>query len=262
MMNPLGDCRCRKSPRGLVRSNRARGDPPGAPAAGGRRAESGDHHVGRGNARHVRPRSFATDKRHPNPILTGRCISVISIAAICTFRSREKRGPHRPLEVRDDRNSIPRGGHARDHGDPSLYWGDELIYDERQQTEVKNVDTQGRLWMGTMFRPPNNPAWCKEGSSNKYAQYFPIANSYRQLAVLRRKNQEGNVGRHLLRQPPRCVWGRHGPDHLSRRNRHRGGMGKTRRSRPRRRYGRLRRDGARRITTLMATGNMRRASTS
>ncbi|MGD0907825.1 MAG: carboxypeptidase-like regulatory domain-containing protein [Candidatus Acidiferrales bacterium] len=65
---------------------------------------------------------------------------------------------------------------------PSLYWGDELIYTEKQRTEVKNVDTKGRLWMATVFRALPNPDWCKQGSSNKFAQYFPLNTSTRQVA--------------------------------------------------------------------------------
>jgi hypothetical protein len=65
---------------------------------------------------------------------------------------------------------------------PSLFFGEELIWSETQRTEVKNVDAKGRLWMMTTFRLADNPAWCKEGSTNKFAQYYPIARSARQMA--------------------------------------------------------------------------------
>ncbi|OFV94569.1 MAG: hypothetical protein A3G76_08695 [Acidobacteria bacterium RIFCSPLOWO2_12_FULL_65_11] len=73
---------------------------------------------------------------------------------------------------------------------PSLFWGEELIWSETQRTEVKNVDAKGRLWMMTTFRLPDNPAWCKEGSTNKFAQYFPIARSGRQMAYYDPKTKQ------------------------------------------------------------------------
>ncbi|MBI4262964.1 MAG: carboxypeptidase regulatory-like domain-containing protein [Acidobacteria bacterium] len=65
---------------------------------------------------------------------------------------------------------------------PSLYWGGQLIAQERQKTEVQMVDAKGRLWMMLSFRRPANPDWCKAGSTNRFAQYFPLEQSGRQAA--------------------------------------------------------------------------------
>jgi hypothetical protein len=67
---------------------------------------------------------------------------------------------------------------------PSIYWGEEQIYDEVQKTEVKHVDAQGRLWMDVSFRKgQNQPAFCKAASGNKFAVNHPLDASFRQMAI-------------------------------------------------------------------------------
>ncbi|MGD0906759.1 MAG: carboxypeptidase-like regulatory domain-containing protein [Candidatus Acidiferrales bacterium] len=136
---------------------------------------------------------YTTDKRHPDsnpygPVYMGDYntgeVHILD-PKLNTDRSVQ-------LPIRDDRKLLPATSHApstMEH--PSLYWGDELIYEERQRTEVKNVDTKGRLWMATVWRAPAaNPAWCKEGSNNKFAQYFPINLSGRQVAYYDAKTKK------------------------------------------------------------------------
>jgi len=67
---------------------------------------------------------------------------------------------------------------------PSLYYGDELIWDERGGSHVKNVDSKGRVWIAYAWRSQQKPpAFCMEGANNKYTQYFPLNKlSQRQLA--------------------------------------------------------------------------------
>lgn len=66
---------------------------------------------------------------------------------------------------------------------PSLYFGDEEIWDERGGSHVKNVDRQGRVWVAYAWRSQQKPpAFCMEGANNKYTQYFPLNKlSQRQL---------------------------------------------------------------------------------
>ena len=45
------------------------------------------------------------------------------------------------------------------------------------------LDSGGRVWYTATLRPPENqPAWCLEGSDNKYAQYFPVERSGRNVS--------------------------------------------------------------------------------
>ena len=42
------------------------------------------------------------------------------------------------------------------------------------------LDSQGRVWYTATLRPPDNqPDWCRHGSDNRYARYFPLDRSGR-----------------------------------------------------------------------------------
>lgn len=64
----------------------------------------------------------------------------------------------------------------------SAYWGDEPIWDGH--TSIHNVimDEQGKVWFTARLRPPQNPDYCKQGSSHPSAQVDPQATSVRQLS--------------------------------------------------------------------------------
>ena len=45
------------------------------------------------------------------------------------------------------------------------------------------MDSSGRVWYTATLRPPaNQPDWCKEGSDNKYAKYFPLNRAGRNVS--------------------------------------------------------------------------------
>jgi hypothetical protein len=135
---------------------------------------------------------YATDRRHPTANAYGAVyLGDYNTGDVYILDPKRNADETVHLPIRDDRNLLPRSGYAQQTmAYPSLYWDDQLIYEERLQTEVKNVDTKGRLWMATTFRTRDNPAWCKEGSSNKFAQYFPLSTSYRQLAYYDAKTKK------------------------------------------------------------------------
>jgi hypothetical protein len=66
---------------------------------------------------------------------------------------------------------------------PSAFWGDEAIWDSHTTVHNPMFDEQGRLWYTSRIRGPENPAFCKEGSSLESAKLTPVARSGRQLAV-------------------------------------------------------------------------------
>lgn len=53
-------------------------------------------------------------------------------------------------------------------------------------TSIHNpmMDSKGRVWYTAQLRPPaaDQPAWCKEGSDNKYAKYFPLPRAGRNVS--------------------------------------------------------------------------------
>jgi hypothetical protein len=67
--------------------------------------------------------------------------------------------------------------------EPSLYWGEELIWTSKTNAHNPMFDGKGRVWMTATVRPPANPAFCKAGSSHPSAQATPIAESGRQVAI-------------------------------------------------------------------------------
>src|SRR2546425_235554 len=52
------------------------------------------------------------------------------------------------------------------------------------------LDERGRVWLTATVRPPDNPAFCKAGSSHPSAQLFPLARAGRHLAVYDPKTQK------------------------------------------------------------------------
>jgi hypothetical protein len=66
---------------------------------------------------------------------------------------------------------------------PSRYWGDEAIWTSRMDIHNPMLDGQGRVWMTARVRPPENPAYCRAGSSHPSARRFPIDAAVRHAAV-------------------------------------------------------------------------------
>ena len=85
-----------------------------------------------------------------------------------------------PLTVRDP--ATPRAA-VQVVSQPSPYWGDEAIWTGKVNVHNPMIDANGRVWITSTVRPRENPAWCKQGSSNPSAALFPLDNSGRQLAM-------------------------------------------------------------------------------
>jgi hypothetical protein len=67
---------------------------------------------------------------------------------------------------------------------PSPYWGDEVVWTSKNNVHNPMLDERGRLWLTSAVRPPDNPDYCKEGSTHPSAKLFPIARSSRHLAIV------------------------------------------------------------------------------
>jgi hypothetical protein len=66
---------------------------------------------------------------------------------------------------------------------PSAYWGDEPIWTSRNNVHNPMFDEKGRVWITSAVRPPENPAFCREGSTHPSARLFPLNSSSRHLAM-------------------------------------------------------------------------------
>jgi hypothetical protein len=84
-----------------------------------------------------------------------------------------------PLTVRDPATAPTNPKIAA----PSPYWGEEAIWTSKNNVHNPMFDEKGRVWITSTVRPPENPAFCKQGSEHPSAKLFPIERSGRQLAV-------------------------------------------------------------------------------
>jgi hypothetical protein len=64
----------------------------------------------------------------------------------------------------------------------SPYWGDEPIWDGHTSIHNVMMDEEGKVWFTARLRPPENPDYCKLGSSLPSAKVAPQATSLRQLS--------------------------------------------------------------------------------
>jgi hypothetical protein len=72
----------------------------------------------------------------------------------------------------------------------SPYWGSEVIWTSRNNVHNPMFDEQGRMWVTSAVRPPDNPAFCKQGSSHPSARLYPLERSGRHLAMWDPKTQK------------------------------------------------------------------------
>jgi hypothetical protein len=63
----------------------------------------------------------------------------------------------------------------------SAYWGDDAIWDGHASIHNVMFDEQGKVWFTARFRPAENPAFCRQGSTLPSAQVAPQETSERQL---------------------------------------------------------------------------------
>ncbi len=69
-------------------------------------------------------------------------------------------------------------------GRPSNFWGEQHLWGVENPADPHNpmMDSLGRVWITSKIRN-DQPTWCREGSSHKYAQYYPLSRSGRQASV-------------------------------------------------------------------------------
>ena len=67
---------------------------------------------------------------------------------------------------------------------PSPYWGAEKIWNTKANNHNGMFDRQGRVWFAATVRVPNNPDFCKKGSTHPSAKALPIERTNRQLTML------------------------------------------------------------------------------
>src|SRR6185295_10121931 len=57
---------------------------------------------------------------------------------------------------------------------PSPYWGEEKLWDTKANNHNSMFDRKGRVWLAATGHKPDNPDFCKKGSSHPSAVEFPL----------------------------------------------------------------------------------------
>jgi hypothetical protein len=66
---------------------------------------------------------------------------------------------------------------------PSAYWGEENIWDSRANNHNSMLDQKGRVWLAATGHKPENPDFCKKGSTHPSAIEFPIERTNRRVTI-------------------------------------------------------------------------------
>ena len=66
---------------------------------------------------------------------------------------------------------------------PSPYWGTTKIWDSQTSMHNPMMDEQARVWFTARVRPPENPAFCRAGSSHPSAKVLPLERANRHLSM-------------------------------------------------------------------------------
>jgi len=124
---------------------------------------------------------ISTDKRDPTVNAYGRIYGAMELSHdyLPVLDPKTNSVSRVPLTVRDP-NTQPAAGPVMQ---PSPYWGDQVIWDSKNNVHNPMFDETGRVWITSTVRPPDNPEFCREGSSHPSAQRFPVDRANRHLAV-------------------------------------------------------------------------------
>ena len=127
----------------------------------------------------------AADERTPTMNANGRIYGAIQSSDILAV-----------LDPRTNATSmikIPSNAPPIDTDSPaSPYWGTEKVWQRSADPRSVAMDSHGRVWVTARTRAPQQqPAFCKDGSMNKFAKYFPLSGpSARQIEMYDPKTEQ------------------------------------------------------------------------
>jgi hypothetical protein len=73
---------------------------------------------------------------------------------------------------------------------PFRFFGTKPIWNNPAGPHNPMFDELGRVWITTSIRPQPNPPYCRDGSLNKYAEYYPLRNSGKQAGYYDPKTKQ------------------------------------------------------------------------
>jgi hypothetical protein len=126
-----------------------------------------------------------TDERSPTLNANGLIYGAIQSSDILAVLD--------PRENKTTEIKIPSSGPVLDANTPrSPVWGDEKIWQRQADPRSVAMDGKGRVWVTARTRAPQQqPGFCKDESTNKFAKYFPMAGpSARQVELFDPKTKQ------------------------------------------------------------------------
>ncbi len=125
--------------------------------------------------------SVSTDRRNPSLNANGLLYGALELSAdyLPVLDPVRHTTSQIPLTVRDPNTPPTPPAMVQ----PSPYWGSDVIWTSKNNVHNPMFDERGRVWITSAVRAPENPDYCKEGSSHPSAKLFPIQRSSRHLAV-------------------------------------------------------------------------------
>ena len=126
---------------------------------------------------------ITTDKNNPTVNAGGPVYAVSSGHGKVTVLDPYEHSTYEVLlPTRDDPSTVP--SRFPKPNRTSLFYGDDPLWSVENPSDPHNpmMDPEGRLWMTSKIRANPNPAWCQDGSLNKFAEYFPLQRSARQAS--------------------------------------------------------------------------------
>jgi hypothetical protein len=124
----------------------------------------------------------STDRRNPTINGNGKIYGALELSAdyLPVLDPLRNAASQVPLTVRDP-GTPPAAGTGMPQ--PSPYWGGEIVWTSKNNVHNPMLDERGRVWLTSTVRPPDNPDFCKAGSSHPSARLFPLPRAGRHLAV-------------------------------------------------------------------------------
>jgi hypothetical protein len=120
----------------------------------------------------------ATDERTPTMNANGRIYGSIQSSDIIAVLDPNENAA---LEIKVPSSAPPIDTDTL----ASPFWGTEKIWRRSADPRSVTMDSRGRVWLTARIRAPQQqPAFCKDGTMNKFAKYYPLAGaSARQIEV-------------------------------------------------------------------------------
>jgi hypothetical protein len=123
----------------------------------------------------------STDRRNPTVNANGELYGALEASAdyLPVLDPVRHTASKVPLTPRDP--STPATGGFMPQ--PSPYFGWDTLWTSKTNVHNPMLDERGRVWITAAVRPPDNPDFCKAGSSHPSAKLFPLQRAGRHLAV-------------------------------------------------------------------------------